>query len=141
MTVRFLSKSSLTPPILSSNPVEYPSGVFIHTEKGYFYIMGSEKRFRCLSKRVVDSWAPSRIIETTEAAVKNKRIAAKLKFRNGSLIHNIADGKVYLISEGKRRHMQSPEAFEMLGAKRDRKHVMSVSLAEINLHEEGEPLA
>ena len=138
--LRFLTKSQIPQPLLSK-PVDYPSGVFIHTEKGYFYIAGSDKRYRCLSKRVLDSWAPQRVIETTEAAVSKYRIAAKLKFRNGSLIHNIADGKVYLISDGKRRHVTSPDAFDMLNAKRDRKHVMSVSQAEINLHDEGEPLA
>ena len=140
--MRFLTKRNLTPtPTPLSKPVEYPSGVFVHTEKGYFYIVGENKRYRCLSKRVLDSWAPQRIIETTETALRHYRTAAKLKFRNGSLIHNIADGKVYLISGGKRRLMTSPEAFARIGAKRNRKYVTSVSLAEINLHEEGEPLA
>jgi len=60
-----------------------------------------------------------------------------MKFRNGSLIHNIADGKIYLIVEGLRCHVTSPEAFERIGAKRDAKHVVSVSLAEIRLHKEG----
>lgn len=137
--MRFLTRSQVPNP-LQSNPVEYPSGVFVRTERGYFMITGEDKRYRCLSKRVLDSWAPQRVIDTTESAVKQYRITAKLKFRNGSLIHNVADGKVYLISDGKRRHVQSPDAFEMLNAKRDRKHVMSVSLAEINLHPEGEPL-
>lgn len=123
---------------LPTKPVVYPVGSFIETEAGYFYISGSAKRFRFLSKRVLDSWAPHRVIETTEAAVKNYRIAAKMGFRNGSLIHNIADGKIYLVEASKKRHITSPDVLERLGASRN--DVVSVSLAEINLHETGEEL-
>lgn len=123
---------------LPSKPVVYPVGSFISTEAGYFYIAGISKRFRFLSQRVMDSWSPHRVIETSEAAVKNYRIAAKMGFRNGSLIHNIADGKIYLVEANKRRQIVSPDVFERLGASRN--DVVSVSLAEINLHEAGEEL-
>lgn len=123
---------------LPTKPVVYPVGSFIETEAGYFYISGQSKRFRFLSKRVIDSWHPHRIIRTTEAAVKNYRIAAKMGFRNGSLIHNIADGKIYLVEGSKKRHITSPDVLERLGASRT--DVVSVSLAEINLHETGEEL-
>lgn len=123
-----------------TEPLDYPSGTFVHTEKGYFLISNERKRFRCITKRVLDSWAPQRVIETTEQALVNFRVSAKLRFRNGSLIHSIADGKIYLISDGKRRHVLNPDWFEFLGAVRDRNNVLSVSLDEINLHPEGEPL-
>jgi hypothetical protein len=61
-----------------------------------------------------------------------------MKFRNGSLIHNLADGKIYLIEEGKRRHVTDPDVLETLGA--SWKDVTRVSLAEVNLHPEGETL-
>jgi hypothetical protein len=94
---------------------------------------------RIITTRVLDSWSPARIVNTSEAAVQNYRVSSKLKFRNGSLIHNLADGKIYLIVEGKRCHITSPDVFPRIGAK-GTKDVVSVSLAEINLHEEGETL-
>ena len=129
------------PQTLPNEPVDYPSGTFVHTEKGYFFIANEHKRYRCITKRVMESWAPQRIAETTESAVASFRVSAKLRFRNGSLIHSLADGKIYLISDGKRRHILNPDWFDLLGAARDRRNILSVSLDEINLHPEGEPLA
>lgn len=127
---------------LPTSPVDYPSGVFVHTEKGYFYIASPTKRYRCLTARVVTSWAPPRIVETTEAAVANYKIAAKLKFRNGSLLQSMGDGKLYFISEGKRRHIQSPDWCERIGTsvRECYNTCIRVSTDEINLHEEGAPL-
>lgn len=132
---RSLAKSSLP-----TEPVEYPIGSFIRTEKGYFYVRPDHRRLRCITKRVLDSWSPHRVIETTEAACAKYRIAAKLRFRDGSLIHSIADGKIYLISDGHRRHVTSPEALALIGAVGNRSDTVSVSLDEINLHPEGLPL-
>jgi hypothetical protein len=131
---------------LPSSPVDYPAGTFVHTEKGYFYIVAPGKRYRLVSPRVVASWAPHRILETTEAAVQKYRISAKMKFRNGSLIWNISDGKLYLIENGLRRWVQNPDWYYKLGLdpadlRFNMKHVQIVSLDEINLHDEGEPLS
>lgn len=125
---------------LPTSPVVYPSGVFIHTEKGYFFISGEGKRMRCITKRALDSWAPQRIIETTEAAVSKYRITSKIRFRNGSLIYSMADAKLYLISEGTRRLITSPEAAARIGAPGGRTDAVCVSEDEINLHPEGAPL-
>lgn len=121
------------------SPTEYPAGTFVKTEKGFFYIVNADKRYRLISQRVLDSWAPHRVVNTSEAAVQNYRIAARMKFRNGSLIHNLADGKIYLIEKGKRRHVVSPEAFERIGA--DYNSATTTSNEEILLHELGEELA
>lgn len=123
---------------IAQTPTEYPVGAFIKTEKGLFYILNPQKRYRVLTTRVLDSWSPHRVIVTSEAAAGNYRVVAKLGFRNGSLIHNIADGKIYLIESGKRRHVTSPDVLERIGA--TRKDVVSVSLDEIKLHELGEEL-
>lgn len=131
----FRKKKSQKP--LPTKQTDYPSGTYIHTEAGYFFITGS-KRYRLISKRILDSWVPHRVVETTEAAVQHYRIAAKMGFRSGSLIHNLADGKIYLVSDNKRRHVTSPDVLERLGA--SRADVVSVSLTEINLQELGEPL-
>lgn len=123
---------------LPTEPVVYPSGVFIHTEKGYFYIHAQGKRMRCISDRVLNSWSPQRIIDTTEAAVSKYRSTSKIRFRNGSLIYSLADGKMFLIEEGLRRHVITPDALTRIGAVES--EAVTVSLDEINLHPEGEPL-
>lgn len=125
--------------LLTSDPVEYPSGVFIHTEKGYFYIVSQTKRFRITTKRILNSWSPQVIVETTEASAKNYRIAAKMKFRNGSLLYSQSDGKMYLVSDNKLRHIVSPDV--LLRLNRSRSEAVWVSEEEINLHEKGDILA
>lgn len=121
-----------------SEPVEYPIGSFVKTEKGYFYIATATKRYRVATKRCLRSWAPPRVIRTTEEAVVNYRVSSKMKFRNGSLIHDFSNGRIYLIENGERRHVISPDAFERIGGRVN--EVVAVSTEEINLHPEGEPL-
>lgn len=130
---------------LPTTPTDYPAATFVKTEMGWFYIVGPGKRFRVMSQRVLDSWAPPRVVETTEAAVSKYRIVAKIKFRNGSLIWNISDGRIYLVENGKRRWVKSPEAFYCIGLdptdlKFNMKKIQCVSQEEINLHPLGEDL-
>lgn len=124
---------------IPTKPVDYPSGVFIQTEKGYFFILNSTKRYYIITKRVLDSWNPQRVIRTSEAAVVNYKIAARLKFRNGSLIHNLSDGKIYLISDGERRLITNPDVFITLNVKggKNSKEIVTVSQREIELQPEG----
>lgn len=123
---------------LPTTPTDYPAGSFVRTAKGFYYIASENKRFKIISLRCLQSWSPQRIIDTTEAAVSRYQTVAKLKFRNNSLIYSISDGKIYLISEGKRRHIQSPDVLDRLNL--SLKEVINVSLDDINLHAEGEPL-
>lgn len=126
------------------SPVGYPSGLFIETESGYYYINSSNSRLRCVTKAVVDSWAPPRIVRSSEAACLNFPIKGKLLFRNGSLLHDVSSGKVYFISEGKRRQLVTPTAWETVGGIDPHGRSVRpirVSSDEINLHKDGEPLA
>lgn len=123
---------------LPTEPTKYPSGVYIRTEKGYFLIKDADKRSRITSLRVLASWAPQRVVKTTEAAVAGYRVVSKLRFRNGSLIYSIADGKMYLIENGVRRHVVNPDVLARIGA--TTRDVVTVSLDEINLHPEGAEL-
>lgn len=77
-------------------------------------------------------------MQTTDDAIKHYRLVAKLGFRDGSLIHNVADGKIYLISNNKRRHITSPDTLDLLGVNRE--SAVDVSEFEVNLQELGEPL-
>jgi hypothetical protein len=124
--------------LLPTTPQRYPNGTFVETEKGYFYILSPEKRLRILTQRVLDSWAPHRVAKATEAAVSSYRVAAKMKFRNGSLLYSQASGKMYLVSDNKIRHIRNPDVLSLIGAHRN--DAVWVSAAEIKLHEEGEPL-
>jgi hypothetical protein len=125
--------------VLPDGPLEYPIGSFVRTDKGYFFILSNSKRLRFITKRVLDSYSPLRVILTSEEALSKYRVSSKIKFRNGSLINNMGDGKIYLIEEGKRRHVTSPDALERIGASTS--DVVLVSLEEIKLHEIGEELS
>lgn len=125
---------------LPTEPVQYPVGTFVESEKGYFYIVSDSKRYRISSKRVLDSWSPQRVVKTSEAALAKYRISFKMKFRNGTLVHNLGDGRIYLIEQGKRRPMVSPEAFERIGASRSYKDVVAVSAEEMKMHEIGDEI-
>lgn len=120
---------------------EYPAGTFIQTEKGYFYVHSATARYRFITKRSLDSWNPQRIVVTSEdhPAVRKLRIMAKMKFRNGSLLYSQPDGKMYLISEGKLRHITNPDVLPALSL--ERKEAVWVSEDEINLHQMGRELS
>jgi hypothetical protein len=121
-----------------TKPTTYPDNTFVHTENGYFYIPKQGTRYRLLTKRVLDSWAPHRVVETSEVALATYRVAAKMKFRNGSLLYSQASGKMYLVSGNKIRHVRNPDVLPLIGA--ERSEAVWVSSAELKLHEEGEPL-
>lgn len=117
-------------------PVDYPTGLAVDTEGGVYFIKGKTK-YKVFSKRVEQSWrfAP---VPGSLASVAQFTYGGYLGFRDGSLIKNLADGKIYLVSGNKRRHIKSPDVFIRYGL--DRNLVFEVSEAEANLHQEGEPL-
>jgi hypothetical protein len=126
-------------PSLPREPVDYPVGTFVHSPSGYYFIHSPDKRLKIISKRCLDSWAPIRVVETSNEALSRYRVYSKLKFRNGSLLHSFADGRLYLVVGGQRRPIVSPDVFDRIGAQpRD---ATSVSLAELELHPLGEELA
>jgi hypothetical protein len=70
--------------------------------------------------------------------VAGMKMVGKLGFRDGTLIKNIADGKMYLISQNKKRHIVDPDSFDRYGL--NRKSVIEVSEAEANMHTTGDSL-
>lgn len=116
----------------SYNPV-VPSGLIAHTEKGYFYIKGS-KRFKFVSDRAMLSWELP-IVETIEAIMIQFALNGLLGFRDGSLVKDVSDGKIYLISDSKRRHIVDPDVLEWIGSE-----VILAGQKEIFVHAEGEKL-
>ena len=110
-----------------------PSGLIAHTEKGYFYVKGG-KRFRFISERAMLSWNLP-VIVTKDEMLSKLVIAGTLGFRDGTLVKDISNGKIYLISDSKRRHIVDPDVLEWLKTK-----MISSGEKEISIHDEGEKL-
>ena len=90
-----------------------------------------------ISDRAAESWLFT-TVNATETAVSGIKLVGKLGFRDGTLIKNISDGKIYLVSQNKRRHILSPDVFDRYGL--NRSLLIEVSEAETNMHELGENL-
>jgi hypothetical protein len=119
-----------------NSPTLFPSGIAVRTEKNVYWIKDG-KRFKLISERAVKSWSFT-IVNATETALAGSKVVGKLGFRDGTLIKNIADGKIYLISQNKRRHITDPDTFDRYGL--DRASTIEVSEAETNMHDLGENL-
>jgi hypothetical protein len=114
------------------NPL-VPSGLIAHTEKGFFYIKG-KKRFKFVSDRAMLSWNLP-VVTTKESIMTSYITAGTLGFRDGSLVQDISDGKIYLISDSKRRHITDPDVLEWLDSE-----IIKTGQKEILVHDEGEKL-
>lgn len=139
MFKRKTPKPPLPDPIipLRKERTDYPYGSCVKTEAGWFLIR-EKTRFRIGSERILWSWKFDPV-KTTEAAVKHFTIAGRLGFRDGTLINNVASGKMYVVSQNKKRHIVSPDVFDKYGY--DMANMMYVSDAEANLHTDGEVLS
>ena len=122
--------------LLITSPTNFPSGIAVKTESSTYWIKDG-KRFRLISDRAEASWCFPTVF-ATEQAVSGMKLAGKLGFRDGTLIKNIADGKLYLISQNKRRHIVDPDIFDKYGF--NRSNIIEVSEAETNMHDLGENL-
>lgn len=119
--------------ILKNYNLVVPSGLIANTEKGFFYIKG-EKRFKFISDRAKDSWSLP-IIKTSESILIKYPIVGVLGFRDGTLVKDISDGRIYLISDSKRRHVIDPDVLEWLNAE-----IIQIGQKELFVHSEGEKL-
>jgi hypothetical protein len=119
-----------------SQPTNFPSGLAVKTDKATYWIKDG-KRYKLISDRAAKSWSFT-TVDATEAALSGIKLVGKLGFRDGSLIKNIADGKMYLVSQNKLRHIVDPDIFDRYGL--DRSNLIEVSETEINAHDIGETL-
>ena len=119
-----------------SSPTIVPSGLAVKTDKAIYWVKDG-KRYKLISDRAAKSWSFT-TVSATEESVAGMKIVGKLGFRDGTLIKNIADGKMYLVSQNKKRHIVDPDSFNRYGL--DRKSVIEVSEAEANIHQLGENL-
>ncbi len=121
---------------LVESPTSFPSGIAVKTDKATYWIKDG-KRFKLISDRAAKSWSFT-TVNAKESALSTTKVVGKLGFRDGTLIKNIADGKLYLISQNKRRHIVSPDVFDKYGL--DKCSVVEVSEAETNMHDLGDSL-
>lgn len=119
--------------VVSTN---FPSGIAVKTDKATYWIKDG-KRFKLISDRAAESWLFTTVL-AAESALAGIKLVGKLGFRDGTLIKNIADGKMYLLSQNKLRHIVTPDSFTKYGL--DRSKVIEVSAAEVEAHELGEDL-
>ncbi len=119
-----------------SQPTNFPSGIAVKTDKGTYWIKDG-KGYKLISKRAEQSWSFT-TVKATESALSLIKQSGKLGFRDGTLIKNIADGKIYLISQNKKRHIVDPDSFIKYGL--DRSKIIEVSEPESNARELGESL-
>ena len=119
-----------------SQPTNFPSGIAVKTDKDTYWIKDG-KRYRLISNRAAQSWCFTTVL-ATEAALTGIKLVGKLGFRDGSLIKSLADGRIYLVSQNKLRHIVDPDSFDRYGL--DRSKVVEVSDKEISAHDLGENL-
>ena len=134
LRLRLLKNSK--PSLTISQPTNFPSGIAVKTDKDTYWIKDG-KRYRLISNRAAQSWCFTSVL-ATEAALTGIKLVGKLGFRDGSLIKNLADGRMYLVSQNKLRHIVDPDSFDRYGL--DRSKVVEVSDKEILAHDLGENL-
>lgn len=124
---------------LPTIPTEYPSGICVKTERGAYLINKDGKRYRIPTQAILESWAFPFVVDSSEAALAKYPVAVtKLGFRDGSLLNNIADGRLYLVSNGRLRHIVDPAVLDRMGVN----HLMArvVSDGEIQMMKQGEEI-
>ena len=119
-----------------SQPTNFPSGIAVKTDKDTYWIKDG-KRYRLISDRAAQSWCFTTVL-ATEAALSGIKLLGKLGFRDGTLIKSVADGKMYLVSQNKLRHIVDPDSFNRYGL--DRSKMIEVSEKEISAHDLGESI-
>lgn len=125
-----------TPLRLVTSPTNFPSGIAVKTDKATYWIKDG-KRYKLISDRAAKSWSFT-TVNATESALSGIKIAGKLGFRDGALIKNIADGRMYLLSQNKLRQIKDPDVFDLYGL--DRSLLIEVAEYEVKAHELGEDL-
>ena len=121
---------------LITSATNFPSGIAVKTDKDTYWIKDG-KRYRLISDRAAQSWFFTTVL-ATEAALSGIKIVGKLGFRDGTLIKSVADGKMYLVSQNKLRHIVDPDSFNRYGL--DRSKMIEVSEKEILSHDLGESI-
>lgn len=119
---------------------EYPTHICIQTPDGLYYLNGDKKRYRITSREVFESWSFDFVVDALEDEVKHYPVAVtNLSFRNGSLLYNIKDATLYIVSGSMLRQITSPDVLRRLGLSFD--DALVVSNSDINSMKKGSDLS
>lgn len=123
-------------PIPPEVPFKYPSGVCVETESGRYYLKGNRK-YKIKSDLVFKSWSFPVVIKSSDVAIsKYTNSLRRLGFRDGSILRDIYNGELFIISEGERIKITTVEMYEALGINESK--VPYVSHEDVVFHKEGE---
>jgi len=116
----------------------FPNGLIIKSTDSprVYYIDKGQKRAIESPNMFSSQFKWEDLVVTTPVEVNNIPTGAAMTYRDGSLISN--RGKVYVVSDGNRRHIDTANTFIQKGYKWG--NIVSVSDAELGVHPEGEIL-
>lgn len=123
----------IDPPVV---PTVYPSGVAVSDGINTYFIKNG-KKYRVISDRALESWGFSVWYGSPESLSKTV-LGGILGFRDGTVIKDISNGKIYLVVNSKKQHITSPDVFTKFGI--DIESILLVSHKEAELHKDGEPI-
>lgn len=126
-------KEKIVPPLV---PLSYPSGVAVFDGTNTYFIKNG-KKYRIISERAVKSWGFNVWYGSSDSLSKTP-LGGILAFRDGSVIKDVSNGKIYLVVNGTKQHITTPDFFNKFGIDRD--NIIEVSAKEAELHKDGEPI-
>lgn len=129
----FKKKNKKAPEPVEQDLENIPDGTAIEAKGIYFFVKGGMK-YRIPSLSILKSQNYPRVIKVTpKSANKIPNSAAKIGLREGSVVRDISDNRIYLISGNRARHITSPIVLSQLG----NPDVILVAHSDITLHEGG----
>ena len=127
------TQKTITPPLV---PTQYPSGVAVFDGINTYFIKNN-KKYRIVSERALKSWGFNVWYGSPESLSKTA-LGGILGFRDGSVIKDVSNGKIYLVVNSMKQHITTPDFFDKFGI--DRNLIIEVSAKEAELHKNGEPI-
>lgn len=125
--------NSIQPPLV---PTQYPSGVAVFDGSNTYFIKNN-KKYRIISERAVKSWG-FKVWHGSPESLSKIVLGGILAFRDGSVIKDVSNGKIYLVVNGMKQHITTPDFFTKFGV--DPEYIIEVSAKEADLHKNGEPI-
>jgi hypothetical protein len=122
--------------IPAQHPIQYPSGVAVFDGTNTYFIKNN-KKYRLISDRAAKSWGFNVWYGTPESLSKTP-LGGVLAFRDGTVIKDVSNGKIYLVVNGIKQHITTPDFFTKFGI--DTSNIIEVSAKEAELHKNGEPI-
>jgi hypothetical protein len=112
-----------------------PSGLFVRTPAMKIFFSKAGGLFE-VSEIHFPSWN-AEALPVLPLALKDLPIKGKLGFRDGTLVKDFVGGRIYLISDSKKRLIADPGALAQLGGEQS---VITVPSWAIELHMDGEEI-